>query len=329
MKSMWIRWRCALAPVLACALLAACGGGSQVTSFTPSRIIALGDESSVIVDVNADANGRKYTVNALLSPTTDSTTLSCQGNPIWVQFVATAYHIVFPECNQQPNAVANPTGRIRAQAGAHVADIPVQIDAQVAESPFAPSDFVTIQVGMHDILDAYAQFPNVGEAELVTQLQASGASLGAQVNRIADTGAKVLIATVTDVGITPFAINELIANSDTNRAALLQRLTQRFNASLRSTIENNGHKIGLVLADEYFDNVITSGGGGFTNLTTPVCDLSQSHQVPPSAFDCTVNTLIPGGSATTYLWADNLLLSAGGQSLLGQLALSRAQNNPF
>ena len=329
MKSMWRGWRFALAPILACALVGGCGGGSPVTTFIPSRVIALGDEFSVIVDVNADANGRKYTVNALLSPTTDSTTLSCQGNPIWVQYLATAYHIVFPECNQQPNAVANPTGRIRAQAGAHVADIPTQIDAQVAESPFTGSDFVTILVGMHDILDAYAQFPNVGEAELVTQLQAAGAALGAQVNRVANTGAKVLISTVPDQGITPFANAELAANSDTNRAALLQRLTQRFNASLRSTIENDGRKIGLVLADEYFDNIITAGGGGFTNATTAVCDLSQSHEVPPSAFDCTVDTLIPGGNATSYLWADNFLLSAGGQTQLGQLALSRAQNNPF
>jgi len=43
MKSMWVRRRGALAPVLACALLAACGGGTPVTTFTPTRVIALGD----------------------------------------------------------------------------------------------------------------------------------------------------------------------------------------------------------------------------------------------------------------------------------------------
>jgi len=246
-----------------------------------------------------------------------------------VQYLANAYHIVFPECNQQQNAVTNPTGRIRAQANAHVADIPSQIDAQIAESPFTSSDFVTVLVGMHDILDAYAQFPNVGEAQLTTDLEASGAALGAQVNRIANTGAKVLVSTVYDMGITPFAIAEASANSDTNRAALLLRLTRRFNAALRSTIQNDGRKIGLILADEYFDSVLTVGGAGFTNLTAPVCDLTQSHLVPPSAFDCTVDTLVAGGSPTAYLWADNLLLSAGGQQQLGQLALSRAQNNPF
>jgi phospholipase/lecithinase/hemolysin len=330
MKSMWIRRRAAPALVLACAALASCGGGQQVQAFRPTRVIALGDESSVIVDVNADQNGRKYTVNGLLSPTSDPNTLSCQANPIWVQFLATAYRIVFPECNQQPNAVANPTGRIRAQPNAHVADIPTQIDAQVAESPFTSTDFVTVMVGMHDILDQYAQFPSIGEAQLTANLEVAGTTLGLQVNRIADTGAKVLVSTVVDLGITPFAIAEHAANSDTNRAALLQRLTARFNAAMRSSIENNGHKIGLVLADEYFDSVVTiAGGGGFVNVTTPVCDLSQSHQVPPSAFDCTVDTLIPDGNAANYLWADNLLLSAGGHNALGQLVLSRAQNNPF
>jgi len=330
MKCKWIRWRAALASVLACAALVSCGGGEQVAPFRPTRVIALGDELSLIEDVNADANGRKYTVNALLSPTTDPNTLSCQANPIWPQMVATNYRIVFPQCNQQPNAQDNPTGRIRAQVGAHVADIAGQIDAQTAESPFAATDFVTIMVGLHDILDQYAQFPNVGEATLTANLETLGAVLGAQVNRVADTGAKVLISTVYNLGITPFAAAERAANSDTDRAALLARLTGRFNASLRNTIENNGHKIGLVLADEYFNDVFSvTNGGGFTNVTTAVCDLTQSHLIPPSVADCTVNTLIPGGSATTYLWADNLLLSAGGQNAVGQLAIQRATSNPF
>ena len=37
-----------LAGVLASALLASCGGGEQVQTFVPTRVIAFGDESSVI-----------------------------------------------------------------------------------------------------------------------------------------------------------------------------------------------------------------------------------------------------------------------------------------
>ena len=51
--------------VAAAGLMAACGGGtSQVEPFKPGRVIAFGDESSVIVNDGAN-NGRKYSVNGL------------------------------------------------------------------------------------------------------------------------------------------------------------------------------------------------------------------------------------------------------------------------
>src|SRR4029450_1586531 len=141
--------------------------------------------------------------------------------------------------------------------------------------------------------------------------------------RITESGAKVLLATVIDQGITPFAAAERTAHSETDRAALLQRLTARFNSSLRRTIFNDGRKIGLILADEYFDGVYTVvNAGGFTNVTTPVCDLTKSQLVPPSILDCTTLTLIANGSATTFLWADTIHLSAGAQAQLGSLAVS-------
>jgi hypothetical protein len=59
-----------------------------------------------------------------------------------------------------------------------------------------------------------------------------------------------------------------------------------------------------------------------------VCDLSRSQLTPPSSLDCTAQTFVPNGSPA-YLWADELHLSATGQSSLGSLAVSRAQNNPF
>ena len=52
-----------------------------------TRIIAFGDETSVIVDLHGDGNGSKYSVNATVSehrPTCDL----ASSNPIWVQIVA-------------------------------------------------------------------------------------------------------------------------------------------------------------------------------------------------------------------------------------------------
>ena len=64
--------------VLASALLSSCGGGTQASSFTATRVIAFGDESSVIT-----ANGSKYTINTLAS--TGSTAVDCTSAPLWIQ----------------------------------------------------------------------------------------------------------------------------------------------------------------------------------------------------------------------------------------------------
>jgi phospholipase/lecithinase/hemolysin len=328
MNSMWdfVRRASLGGVVVAAAVVSGCGGGQQVKQFIPSRIVVLGDENSLLVDLG-DHNARKYSVNAVLD--TDNTVIACKGLPLWIQVLGGNYGITYNECNT-PNPIANPAGRIRAALNAHVADIAGQVDAQNNESPLNAGDFVTVLVGQHDILDAYAQYPSVGEDQLIANLEAIGAQLGAEVNRITDSGAKVLLSTVFNQGITPFAAAEKAANADTDRAALLQRLTERFNASMRNTILNDGRKIGLILTDEYFNTIFTTvNGGGFTNVTAAACDLTKSQFVPPSSLDCTVLTLVSGATVTTYLWADSIHLSGAAQGQLGQIAVTRASNNPF
>ena len=208
MKSTMDSWRRALVGGAAVAALAlgSCGGGEQVEQFVASRVIAFGDENSVILDTNGDANGRKYTVDAVVSPT--DPTLACKLNPIWIQVLAAAYRFVFPECNPGPDAVAAPVSRIRAVADARVADLAAQIDAQLAEGPLQSKDLTTVWIGQNDVFDEYAKYPTVSEAQLTDNVEAIGAALGQQVNRLADSGAKVLISTLPDLGTTPFALAE-------------------------------------------------------------------------------------------------------------------------
>ncbi len=94
------------------ALLASCGGGSQVETFHPSRVIAFGDEFSVI-----NPNGSKYTVNALAAGST--TQFDCGSNPIWIQMLAVSYGLVFPQCPGTGSTV--PVSRICAISGCHAA----------------------------------------------------------------------------------------------------------------------------------------------------------------------------------------------------------------
>lgn len=316
--------------VLMAALLAAsCGGGQPTSTFKATRIIAFGDETSVIDDFRGDGNGRKYSVNATVSAT--DPTLACRSNPVWIQTVANLYGgLVFAACNPGPTPVTSPPNRIRAGFGAKAADLAAQIDAQIAESPFQASDLVTVLVGANDVLAQYAQYPAVSESLLGDNLDAAGAEVGRQVNRLAGLGAKVLVSTIPDIGYSPYAIAEKAAHIDTDRQAMIIRLTLRFNTSLRAALDNDGRKIGLVLMDEFVEATARFVGlNGFSNSSTGVCDLTKSALVPPSILDCTQLTLITGGSSTAFLWADDRHLSYGGQLALGNLAAARARNNPF
>jgi outer membrane lipase/esterase len=330
---MTVKWsdggRRVLAAVALCAglLASSCGGSSTSTKFIASRVVTFGDESSMLVDLDNDSNSAKYSVNATVS-TTDPTRV-CALNPLWNQSVAASFGLVFAECNQGSGAVTAPVSRIRAAVGAHAADISAQIDAQQADVPLGAGDMVTLLIGTNDIISQYQLYPTLSEVDITGNLTAAGAEAGRQVNRLADLGAKVLIATAPDIGVTPFAYAERAAHADTDRAALLRRLTQTFNTALRTTMYNDGRRIGLILLDELIDTIVANPGlDGFTNNTDAVCDLNQSKLIPPSILDCTSLTFVPNGSAA-YLWADDRHLSASGQGIFGSNAVTRAQNNSF
>jgi len=323
------RGRVMLAGVALCAgvLASSCGGSTSSTKFIASRVISFGDESSMIVDLNNDGNGAKFTVNATVSSTDG--TIACPLNAIWNQSVAASFGLVFPECNPGSTAVTAPVSRIRAAQGARAADLAAQINAQQSDSPMGEGDMATLLMGENDIVAQYLQYPTLSEVELTANVQAAGIEVGRQLNRLADMGVKVLIATVPDMSNTPFAVAERAAHADTDRAALLSRLSQAFNAKLRATMYNDGRRIGLVLLDELVGAMVKNFGlNGITNTTDAVCDLALSKLDPPSSLDCTTLTLIPNGSAA-YLWADDRHLSASGQNVFGSNAITRAQNNSF
>lgn len=298
----------------AAALLASCGGGgSSGDDFQPKRIFAFGDESSLIT-----SEGKKYTVNALDS--TDE--VNCASNQLWVQSVATNFDLAFIECNSD-NVIA-PTGKIYAEAGAKVADLENQLDSFFANDGFNSKDLVTVLAGVNDVLEIYALYPQQGVDSLKELAGERGRALAEQVNRIANADGRVLIVTLPDLGLTPYALAESESKSDTNRSELLTDLTSAFNTEMRTNIINDGHLIGLVLGDEMVQGIVKNPSSyGYTDVTTAVC---LSTAVLP---DCTTKTLVTDGSGDTWLWADSTRLSPGGQSRLGTLAVSRATSNPF
>lgn len=305
MKRVLHRWWTALL-----VLLVACGGNTQVEPFRPQRLLAFGDETSVIT-----ADGKKHTVNAV----TAAGAIDCASNPNWVQLLSQSFNLPFPQCNP----AGSPTVSVNyAVAGAKVADLAPQIDQQFAAGGFTNRDLVTVLAGTNDIVEQYQRLAAQGEAAITATLQARAEALAAQVNRIANAGGKVLISTVPDTSFTPFALAEQTADPSIDRISLLRRVVFAFNSRLRAELINDGSMIGLVLADELVQVVARNAGFfGFVDVTQAACAVALP--------DCTTQTLVPNASGDTWLWASPLQLSAGGHRQLGAVADSRARNNPF
>lgn len=306
----------ALATVAAAALIAGCGGGSteQIDPFAPTRIIAFGDESGAILQ-----SGRKYGINGL---NTETLQPDCRINQVWTQILASGFSFVYPQCNS--DYVALPQGLMYAAAGDKVADLRDKIDQHLSNNRFGPKDLVAIMVGVNDIVELYRQFPQQSRDSLINEAKARGKLLAEQVNRIASANGRVVVSTIFDVGLTPYGQREKQQQTDIDRALFMDDLSTAFNTALRLNLVNDGRLIGLVLVDETVLQIARFPSlFGYSNVTDAAC----RNDVAPQ--DCTTDTLVPDGNATTWLWAGDTLLSPSAQQRIGSLALARAKNNPF
>ena len=311
------------------ALLASCGGSEDV-DFVPARVLSFGDESSII-----NADGSKYTVNGIVPGSGTPGTLDCTLNPIWNQVLATSYGLTFPQC---PGSVpaSTPSSRILAQPGATASgtgerDLAQQITNQLA-LPAAEgggintNDLATVLIGVNDVVAIYGRYKSgeITPDEAVSLAEQTGETIASQLNRITAPGGKVIIETVPDVSVTPFGLAE-----DADSRALLATLTERLNARLLVTLDNDGRKIGLIEINPYLSAVLGNPAGyGLVNTTDAAC--LPTYPLPT----CTTATLKKnddGSNATAFswLWADALQISAGAHQQMGNLAASRAHNQPF
>ncbi len=305
---------------LAMVLLASCGGGEQIESFVPQRVVAFGDEASLI-----NIDGTKYTVNGATFDTAEPPvgTPDCTANQVWVQQLAYSFGLAFEDRCEA--TIANANGVMRAGFGAKAADLNGQIDTFLQTRSFANNDLVTVMVGVNDIIDAAA---NSSDATAAVEL--AGTQVGDAVVRITNLGAKVIVSTVPNVGLTPYAIN--LETTTPGSIARLSDLSVRLNTRLRlklQDVRDGGRAVGLILADEMVLSMVRFPSSyGLNNVTQPACAVA-------SLLACTVSdttTLVPEARATyasDWLWADATHLGANAQSRLGSLANSRARSNPF
>jgi outer membrane lipase/esterase len=183
---------------------------------------------------------------------------------------------------------------------------------------------VSVLVGQNDLWAQYALYNGSNEPALVAAMEAAGVLYAEQVNRMANAGARVIVSTIPDQSLSPYALAQKAALNDTDRAALVKRLMTAFHLKLRTTLINDGNRIGLVLADELTQQIVQFPASfNYTNINTAAC---LATAVLP---DCTTETLVATADANTWLWSDATHLSAAGHSRLGEAARVRATGNPF
>jgi outer membrane lipase/esterase len=324
MRSSWFKARAgqALLAVASLCALAACGGGDTVEAFEPNRVLVFGDELSVI-----EPDGRTYSINAYkitdstTTPPTQSTTeLDCTRNPIWVQTVASRFDLAFDRCL---GTATTASGQILAQAGQKVADLPAQL-AAVQGAAFNERDLALMMIGMHDILELYGRYPNESRESLLAEARDRATTYGERINTLARSGPAVVVLTVPDLGLTPFARAQNTSSGDSGRSRLLTDLTTAFNNRMSVTLINDGRLIGLVYADIESQNMYRFPGSfNLSNVNDAAC---LGTAVLP---DCRTNTLVTNATSSSHLWADELRPGPTLQNRMGSLATSRASNNPF
>ncbi|NRF66700.1 esterase [Aquincola sp. S2] len=320
-------WRIGTLAAAAMALLTACGGGtSQIEPFAPGRLIVFGDENSLIVS-DGTGNGRKYTVNGMTGealPLRD-----CTLNPLWVEALSNHYGFVFAECNK---AAATPRAFMRAKAGAKVGDATVGIAQQISEQTtsggaFKTNDLVTVMLGSNDLIELSERViaGTLSEGDAVGEARRRGALLAERINGLLGAGARAIVSTVPDMGVTPYAIT--LNKTRAGAAARLSNLSYEFNATLRTTIDQtrfDGRNYGLVLTDDTVSTVSRFPDSfGYSNVVDGVCAVAL-----PNCTSATAD-LVSGGNAGTYMWADDRRLAPPMHSRIGSQALTRAINNPF
>jgi phospholipase/lecithinase/hemolysin len=292
-------------------LLTACGGGTnQVEAFVPSRVLAFGDEHSSFA-----AGGRKYSVNAIGAT---GAGIDCEAHPLWIQSVAALYGYKYAECL---GSATEAKALTRAAPGATVAELKLQVDAQAAAG-FTSKDLALVLVGLHDVRQIYeGRLAGETEDALIAKARQRGTDYAAQVNRMVDLGARVIVATAPDLGITPYGLAK-----GTTEAGLLTRLSAAFNGRMRVNILNDGRFVGLVLADELLQSAVqVPSAYGLSNVIAEAC----RGTAPLPNCDANTASLVDGASVGGWLWADSLRFGVTAHTQLGVVAGARAQSNPF
>ena len=319
------RVRRAALTLCAAAVLSACGGGDRAEPYVPTQLLAYGDELSVIDDsvtvsatnssgvasTSAPGNGVKYTVNGFNSTTG---LLDCTVNPNWVQIVAANVNMAFEECKGTFPSFAAINN---AQPGRKAREVITDLDGLITKNP-GPSTLATVLVGTNDVKDLNAQVnaKTLSLEAALAEAQLRGKELGAAIRRVTDARIGVIVATLPDLGQSPYALLGTDVNGTKNDSAVIRQLTNAFNEALVLNIPESGRKVGLVYGRPLGMDLNGNPVEGYTNQA--ICTVG----VP----QCTANTVPSGSDLNTWIWAADVYPAPITHSKLGNNATTLVRN---
>ena len=109
-------------------------------------------------------------------------------------------------------------------------------------------------------------------------------------------------------------------------------MSAQFNTKLVRYVINDGHVIGLVSGEEMSQVIRTNPPAyGFNNITDAAC-INSVFGAGVVGCDAVDAQLVDGAKTTkgaNYFWSGDRNMSPAAHARLGQIADSRARNNPF
>ena len=232
------------------------------------------------------------------------------------------------------------TGNAQSYAhwGAMVDDVRTQFNTHRGE--LRDGVLVAMLAGQNDIMSAYDTYRSTNKEAGLALMRQKGAQLGAIINDIVATGARVVYLTVPNMGLAPAAVADPTYARD---------LTIAFNSGdLRSgglelAVKTDGHKI--VKVDSYTQiNNIAPSVAATAACSTVTTDVKMPDGVTTIAaaaitggwsaattarallLNCTSDNLVTGATLTSSLWADDKHLSPVGHNGLAVLAIARVRD---
>jgi phospholipase/lecithinase/hemolysin len=328
MATQWLRRAWLIAACATAMLLAACGGGSIVSSFTPGRVVAFGDAMG-----DLGQNGRRYTVN-------DGSVNN------WTQFVANGFGRELKASSEGGLSFATGNARITAttDAAGHTGtpSLQQQIDTFLGSSSLGDTDLVLVSAGTSDVIvqGKAAIDGTISAAEAQQNVQQAADELAVQVRRLVTAGAKHVVV------VGPYDLGRSVWANETGQGALLERLSaisgntganqpRSFNERLLISMVDLGADVLYVDAALEF-NLVTAnpGNSGFelANATSVVCtsvDPGPGIGTGPNQVNsnlCTPSTLVAGADSSKFLFADRVYPTPRGQVIFGDFAFTRIRD---